>query len=264
MPNSSLASTKKKPRVDLSPVSSEACAEMARNWPHPLHGKCRRRACEHPCKAKGGYCPCCFERRMAPWDTRPEVVVLCGSTRFSEAWAQARYDLTLAGKIVLTIGCDTKSDDGLGLTTEQKFELDELHKRKIDIANRILVLNVGGYIGESTRSEIEYAEWFEKPVEYLEPPDGVRRNGQASTMDVGALGRSHENQWPYPSPRPPNPPEAMPSVSDMSPGTAEQERDIRFAPGNDAVRGEGNWVRCSDCPHDAMGQPVYHHKDYHA
>ena len=158
-------------RVDLSPVSAEDCAKLATGWPWPLYGKCQRRACDHPCKAKGGYCPCCFERVMAPWGTRPEVVVLCGSTRFPETWAKARYDLTLAGKIVLTIGCDTKSDEGLGITDEQKFALDELHKRKIDMADRVLVLNVDGYIGTSTRSEIDYAEWFEKPIDYLEPSD---------------------------------------------------------------------------------------------
>jgi hypothetical protein len=50
-----------------------------------------------------------------------------------------------------------------------KTALDELHKRKIDMADRVLVLNVGGYIGSSTRSESEYAEWFEKPIDYLEP-----------------------------------------------------------------------------------------------
>lgn len=141
---------------------------MPHSWPLDGSYICRRRACDHPAQPKGGNCPCCFKRKMAPWGDRPEIVVLCDSTRFSEAWEKARYDLTLAGKIVLTIGCDTKSDDGLALTAEQKFELDELHKRKIDIANRVLVLNVGGYIGESTRSEIEYAEWFEKPIDYLE------------------------------------------------------------------------------------------------
>lgn len=112
---------------------------------------------------------------------RPEVVVLCGSTRFSEAWVKARYDLTLEGKIVLTIGCDTKSDEGLGITPEQKEALDELHKRKIDMADRVFVLNVGGYIGASTRSEIEYAEWFEKPIDYLENPAST---GSSEVSDV--------------------------------------------------------------------------------
>ena len=130
--------------------------------------KCHRKVCNGHAQACGGYCHDCFERIMHK-PKRPEVVVLCGSTRFSETWAKARYDLTLEGKIVLTIGCDTKSDEGLGITDEQKIALDELHKRKIDLADRVLVLNVGGYIGDSTRSEIEYAEWFEKPIDYLEP-----------------------------------------------------------------------------------------------
>lgn len=97
----------------------------------------------------------------------PEIVVLCGSTRFFDAFAQANYDLTLEGRIVLTVGCDTKSDQGLGITDQQKSALDELHKRKIDLADRVLVLNVGGYIGSSTRSEIAYAEALGKPVSYL-------------------------------------------------------------------------------------------------
>lgn len=157
-----------RPRVDLSPVGREDCAGRVAGA--RLYGVCRRRACDHARQGTWDYCPCCLRRRLSVWHTRPEVVVLCGSTQFPEAWAKARYDLTLAGKIVLTIGCDTKSDEGLGITAEQKAALDELHKRKIDLADRVLVLNVGGYIGESTRSEIAYAEWFEKPVDYLEAP----------------------------------------------------------------------------------------------
>lgn len=118
------------PKVDLTPIPETICG--ARYSGVPLIYSCRRSACSHKAMGQGGYCPCCFERRMAPWGDRPEVVVLCGSTRFPEAWAKARFDLTLAGKIVLTIGCDTKSDEGLGLSAEQKEALDELHKRKID------------------------------------------------------------------------------------------------------------------------------------
>lgn len=103
-----------------------------------------------------------------PQHPRPVIVCLCGSTRFSDAFQQANYDLTLAGEIVLTVGCDTKSDAGLGITPEQKVALDELHKRKIDLADYILVLNVGGYIGESTRGEIAYAQAQGKRIEYLE------------------------------------------------------------------------------------------------
>lgn len=104
---------------------------------------------------------------------RPTITVLCGSTRFGQAFRDANLGFTLAGRIVLSIGCDTKSDDDLAKMGDQfdaalKDQLDELHKRKIDLADEVYVLNVGGYIGESTRSEIEYAEQIGKPVQYLE------------------------------------------------------------------------------------------------
>lgn len=99
---------------------------------------------------------------------RPEIVVLCGSTRFMDAFRAQNLALTLDGKIVLSVGCDTHSDDMLGITPEQKAMLDELHKRKIDLADRVFVLNVGRYVGDSTRGEISYAEAIGKPVDYLE------------------------------------------------------------------------------------------------
>jgi hypothetical protein len=106
---------------------------------------------------------------------RPTITVLCGSTRFFDAFRAANLRLTLTGHIVLSIGCDTKSDADLAATSElgldaaaSKVELDELHKRKIDLADEVLVLNVGGYVGESTRGEIAYAETLGKPISYLE------------------------------------------------------------------------------------------------
>lgn len=104
---------------------------------------------------------------------RPEVVCLCGSTRFFGTFDRKGLELTLAGVIVLTIGtCAPDSRVFAEPTTapgeDQKRRLDELHKRKIDLADRVLVLNVGGYIGESTRSEIEYAQATGVPVDYLE------------------------------------------------------------------------------------------------
>jgi len=106
---------------------------------------------------------------------RPPITVLCGSTRFGEHFRAANLRLTLAGHIVLSIGCDTKSDADLAEAqlfgtdvTKAKIGLDQLHMRKIDLADRVFVLNVGGYIGESTRNEIAYAEKIGRPVEYLE------------------------------------------------------------------------------------------------
>jgi hypothetical protein len=110
-------------------------------------------------------------------EPRPPVVCLCGSTRFSDAFRAANLRETLAGKIVLSIGCDFKSDDALGLTEEDKTRLDELHLRKIDLADEVLILNVGGYVGESTRREIEYANKTGKPIFYLEPQRPEREGG---------------------------------------------------------------------------------------
>jgi hypothetical protein len=104
----------------------------------------------------------------------PTIIVLCGSTRFSHTFREQNLRLTLAGHIVLSIGCDMRSDGELfaGIDEEGmaeiKGQLDELHKRKIDLADEVLILNVGGYIGSSTRSELEYAEKLGKPIRYLE------------------------------------------------------------------------------------------------
>uniref|UniRef100_A0A6M3JNI5 Uncharacterized protein n=1 Tax=viral metagenome TaxID=1070528 RepID=A0A6M3JNI5_9ZZZZ len=113
---------------------------------------------------------------------KPIVVCLCGSTRFGNAFREANLRETLAGKIVLSIGCDFKSDDVLFGTGEfQKYsnsqlkelknKLDELHLRKIDLADEVLILNVDGYIGESTCGEVNYAINQGKVVRYLEVED---------------------------------------------------------------------------------------------
>lgn len=106
---------------------------------------------------------------------RPGIVVLCGSTRFKDAWYEEGKRLTHEGKIVLAVGdLDTSSAArtvNVPIDPAVKVMLDDLHKRKIDLADEVLVLNVGGYIGESTRSEIEYAEKLGRPITYLEPVD---------------------------------------------------------------------------------------------
>jgi hypothetical protein len=106
--------------------------------------------------------------------TRPPITVLCGSTRFYDMFRQQNLRLTLAGHIVLSIGCDTKSDadlvaaGDLASTPDLKDRLDALHKRKIDLADEVLVVSdETGYFGDSTRSEIEYAQKLGKPVRFL-------------------------------------------------------------------------------------------------
>ena len=102
--------------------------------------------------------------------SKPTIVCLCGSTRFGEAFAQANLRETLAGKIVLSVGCYTHSDAELGIAQdgEVKRRLDELHLRKIDLADEVLVLNVGGYVGESTEREVLYALGKGKAIRWLD------------------------------------------------------------------------------------------------
>lgn len=104
----------------------------------------------------------------------PKIVCLCGSTKFWREFQRQSLRLTLEGAIVLSIGAASGTDDEHfgNLPREEydrlKLRLDELHKRKVDLCDEVLVLNVGGYIGESTRSEIEYAERIGKPVTWLQ------------------------------------------------------------------------------------------------
>ena len=97
------------------------------------------------------------------------VITLCGSTRFKEQFLEAQKRLTLEGRIVISVGLFGHSGDDEVWTEGTKEMLDDMHKRKIDMADGIYVINVVGYIGSSTRSEIEYARATGKTVEYLEP-----------------------------------------------------------------------------------------------
>jgi hypothetical protein len=102
---------------------------------------------------------------------RPIVVTLCGSTRFTEDTEQAMKEETLAGRIVLSIGYDPNSLEARvlePLSVETRIMMDELHLRKIDLSDEILVINKGGYIGESTKREIQYATDNGKTVRYME------------------------------------------------------------------------------------------------
>ncbi len=99
-----------------------------------------------------------------------KVITLCGSTRFKAEFVEAQKRLTLAGNIVISVGLFGHSGDDEVWADGTKEMLDDMHKRKIDMADSIFVINKDGYIGESTRSEIEYAIEHGKGVEYLEPP----------------------------------------------------------------------------------------------
>ena len=104
-----------------------------------------------------------------------KVVTLCGSTKFKEEFIRVQKELTLQGNIVISVGLFGHSGDSEvwenmdeGILTKTKEMLDDMHKRKIDMADEIFVINVNGYIGESTKSEIEYAKETGKKISYLE------------------------------------------------------------------------------------------------
>jgi len=111
-----------------------------------------------------------------------KIVTLCGSTKFKKEFLEIQKKLTLLGYIVISVGLFGHSGDNEvwenmdeGTLTKTKSMLDDMHKRKIDLSDMIYVINVGGYIGESTRSEIEYAISTGKEVHYLESVNTLKR-----------------------------------------------------------------------------------------
>ncbi|WP_139489223.1 DUF4406 domain-containing protein [Brevibacillus dissolubilis] len=99
-----------------------------------------------------------------------KVITLCGSTRFKPQFEQASTALTLQGHVVLTVGFFEKSEN-IQVTPEQEAMFEKIHLRKIDMADEIFVIDVDGYIGQSTRKEIEYAQAKGMPVNYYSQSD---------------------------------------------------------------------------------------------
>lgn len=97
-----------------------------------------------------------------------EVVTLCGSTKFKDEFIKIQKDLTLKGCIVISVGFFELSEEDAVWLEGTKEMLDDMHKRKIDMADTIFVINKDGYIGKSTESEIEYAKSSGKTIAYLE------------------------------------------------------------------------------------------------
>ena len=95
----------------------------------------------------------------------PEIITLCGSTKFKKAFEEANQRLTLKGKIVISVGIFGHSKK-MTLSKKEKENLDLIHKRKIDISDSIMVIDEDNYIGQSTRSEIEYATKNKKNIYY--------------------------------------------------------------------------------------------------
>ncbi len=95
-----------------------------------------------------------------------KVITLCGSTKSKEEFLEVQKRLTLKGYIVISVGLFGHSGDTEVGNYKVKQMLDDMHKRKIDMAEEIFVIDVDGYIGESTLSEIVYAENYGKKVHY--------------------------------------------------------------------------------------------------
>lgn len=113
--------------------------------------------------------------------TMPKIVCLCGSTRFYKEFQRANYEETMKGNIVLSVGfymheSEAAHGEAWGCTPEQKIALDALHFRKIELADEILVLDVGGYIGESTRNEINHAAALRKRIRYRSQETAVAQS----------------------------------------------------------------------------------------
>jgi hypothetical protein len=96
------------------------------------------------------------------------IITLCGSTRFKDDFLRVQKELTLKGNIVISVGLFGHSGDQEAWNEGTKEMLDIMHKRKIDMAQAIYVINKDGYIGSSTRSEIEYAKAAGKEIYYME------------------------------------------------------------------------------------------------
>ena len=105
--------------------------------------------------------------------TNRKIVCLCGSTRFYDAFQQANFEETMRGNIVLSVGFYPHSSEqahgeNIGITPDEKEALDSLHLDKVLMADEVLILNVDGYIGESTEREMLYAYSYGKTVRFLE------------------------------------------------------------------------------------------------
>ena len=104
-----------------------------------------------------------------------KIITLCGSTKFKDLFLQKQQELTLENNIVIIPGVFAHSDN-IPITDEQKEELDKIHKQKISMSDAIYVINKDGYIGDSTKSEIEFAKKHHKEIYYLEDIDNGNKD----------------------------------------------------------------------------------------
>ena len=125
-----------------------------------------------------------------------KVITLCGSTRFKDEFLEAQKRLTLEGYVVISVGLFGHSGDDEVWTKGVKDMLDRQHLAKIDLADEIFVINVGGYIGDSTRREIAYAEFKGKTISYLEEckKTSIYDNSNA-IVELHDSGKLSDEDW---------------------------------------------------------------------
>lgn len=125
-----------------------------------------------------------------------KVITLCGSTRFKDEFLEAQKRLTHEGNVVITVGLFGHSGDDVVWTEGVKDMLDRQHLAKIDLADEIFVINVGGYIGDSTRREIAYAEFKGKAISYLEECKKTSiYDNSIAIEDLHDSGKLSDEEW---------------------------------------------------------------------
>lgn len=114
---------------------------------------------------------------------KKKVITLCGSTKFKRQFEEVNAKFTMAGNVVISVGVFGHANK-VEFTEGQKEQLDKIHLQKIDMADEIFVINVGGYIGSSTLNEIKYAKSKGKPVRYLEELGGKAKSSRRNLIVV--------------------------------------------------------------------------------
>lgn len=94
-----------------------------------------------------------------------KIITICGSLKFQKEMIEISEKMELKGNCVLPVIYPTKEDKD-AYTKEELLMLDKMHKEKIKLSDAILVVNVGGYIGNSTKSEMEFAKSLNKEILY--------------------------------------------------------------------------------------------------
>ncbi len=100
-----------------------------------------------------------------------KIITLCGSTNFKDEYERVNRILTLQGNVVFSCGVFRGDYPNI---EEHRDLLEDVHKRKIDLSESIVVINLGGHTSKHTREEIEYAKSKNKKIIYLENRDGIK------------------------------------------------------------------------------------------